>query len=307
MKINPVKIVVLGKEGQLARSLRVLTQGSELNIAFVSSKEVDLSVPEKLDQFFKNLKYDILVNTSAYTMVDKAEEEKDKAYAINAVSVKKLAEITKRNNSKLIHFSTDYVYGDNGSSFLSEESETLPVNYYGFTKLQGEKFIAESGARNLIFRTSWVFAPWGNNFLRTMLRLGAEREVVKIVSDQIGAPTYAPALAQAILSIIEKWNSVKQDGVYNLSGPDTYSWCQFARLIFDRASELKFQLKIKNILPISSIEYPVPAPRPMNSRMSLEKVKGAFAVTMPSLQESVDDCLRKIREEQTRIKSEGDK
>jgi len=295
MKKNSVKIVVLGKEGQLARSLRTLSQSRDLDIHFFSSREVDLLATEKLDAIFKNIEYDILINTSAYTLVDKAEIEKDKAYVINALSVKKLAEITKDKNAKLIHFSTDYVYGDKGSEFLSEESATLPLNNYGLTKLQGENFIFEVGVRNLIFRTSWVFSPWGTNFLKTMLRVGSEREVIKVVSDQIGAPTYALALAESVLSILEKWETPKQDGIYNISGGDNCSWYDFAKLIFEKARQLDFKINVKNLIAISSEEYPVAAVRPINSRMCLDKIKKTFDIRIPTLQENVDDCLKRLK------------
>lgn len=290
-----LKILVLGKHGQVAKSLKESAENSDHDVQFASHEEIDLLSIEKLEHSLKEISYDILINTAAYTAVDKAESEKDKAFQINALAVGKLAQVSHQKSAKVIHISTDYVYGDMGDKLLTEESLTSPINHYGFSKLAGENFLKESGVSHLILRTSWVYSPWGVNFVKTMLKLGLNHEEIKVVSDQIGSPTYSVHLAQAIFQIIEKWYSPKQDGVYNLTGAETCSWYEFAQGIFSFAEEQNYPLKLKKLMPILSRDYPVAAKRPLNSRLSQKKIIETFNIQMPTWKEGLKECLMKTK------------
>ncbi len=289
-----LKILVLGKNGQLARSLELLSRGNKNEFLFFSSKEIDLLNAASACENLNKLPFDILINAAAYTQVDKAESEKEQSYEINANSVKLIADIVKKKNAKLIHISSDYVYGDSGNNWLIETSPTIPINYYGHTKLESEKFILASGCRHLILRTSWIFSEWGTNFVHTMLRLGKQKDELKVVSDQIGSPTYAVDLAAAILVILERWSNSQQDGIYNIANSGFCNWYEFAKEIFAIAEQMAIPLQIKNVYPIKSVDYPTAAKRQLNSRMNQDKISRTFDLQLPEWKESLNICLKKI-------------
>lgn len=297
MKESILKIIVLGKDGQLARALTELSRASSHEFLFISSQQLDLSQPEKIKDHMQNIKFDLLINAAAYTHVDNAEKEQQRALSINGIAIKVLAEVCHSRNAKMIHISSDYVYGGQDAHHLREDSLTQPNNYYGLTKLEGEKHILAAEIRHLILRTSWVYSPWGTNFVKTMLRLGSEREVLKVVSDQVGSPTYAPDLAQAILKLVEVWDAKSQDGVYNLAGTSICSWFDFSEQIFKSAKNHGFEIKVKELIPIRTDEYVTLAKRPLNSRLNQKKIKEIFGIEMPLWKDSLEQCLKRISEQ----------
>ncbi|MCK0158135.1 dTDP-4-dehydrorhamnose reductase [Cellulophaga sp. F20128] len=264
-----LKILVTGANGQLGKCIQDVAKSyPQFNFHFKTSKDLNISEKEQLGALFDQEKYDFCVNCAAYTAVDKAETEKDKAYLVNAEAVRYLAEVCKEQNCVLIHISTDFVFDGNKTTPYTEEDIPNPINVYGASKLKGEQYIHEILEKYFIFRTSWVYSEYGNNFVKTMLHLGKEREVLSVVNDQIGSPTYAGDLAKLVLGIIEV-NSNKY-GLYHYSNEGKISWYEFATEIFKQKG-----LKTK-VNPIATEEYPTPARRPLYSVLDNSKIKERF-------------------------------
>ncbi len=274
-------MILVGKSGQLARSyLKVLGPRSPL---VLGRSELDLSEParitERLDAVISRSSSRVLVNTAAYTAVDRAESENDLAERVNSEAPVRMAEWAKKNDFLFVHYSTDYVYDGAGTHFRSETETTNPLGAYGRTKLAGEIGAAAAGENPLIFRTSWLYDLEGKNFPNTMLRLGRERAEIRVVDDQVGAPTYTDDLARLSLAAIEKTLlDRKLGGTYHLANAGAVSWCEFAERIFRGARTHLPAEKWATVIGIPSSEYPTPAKRPTNSRLSLEKFKTAFSV-----------------------------
>ena len=244
-----------------------------------------------------------LINCAAYTAVDKAESPSEQAECllINSQLPGVLAEIAKELHIPFVHYSTDYVYTGIGTHFQNELEPVSPQNFYGKSKLAGENNVVAAGGQYLIFRTSWVYSEWGNNFVKTMLRLGAERETLKVVSDQIGAPTYAMDIATSTLRCLETADCLSEThfptGIYHLCGQGTTSWFEFAQEIFNIGSQLDFPMKIKNLIPIPTSDYPTPAKRPLNSRLNQEKLNKVFGVSLPDWKDSLNRCMQALQKE----------
>jgi dTDP-4-dehydrorhamnose reductase len=300
-----MRILVTGKDGQLGRSIhKVISANSEIDndygsneFIFVGRRELDLSNDSNINHYFNsNNKFDIIINCAAYTTVDKAEEESELANKINHLAVKKIAEIANKQESKLIHISTDYVFDGESNKLYTETDITNPINVYGKTKLAGEKALQDIMSTDaIIIRTSWVYSEYGNNFVKTMLRLGKERNELSVVSDQIGSPTYATDLAKAILGIIN--NKDYQDKnqstqVCHYSNKGEISWYEFAKEIFKLA---EVDCKVS---PITTEQYPTPARRPMNTIMDKNKITKAFSVDTPDWKKSLNTCMTILREQQ---------
>lgn len=283
------KFLILGAHGQL---------GVELQSGFRDAGQViacgrsicDLGDPSSIRAAIREVRPDVILNAAAYTAVDRAESEPELAMRVNGDAPGILAEEAKRCNALLIHYSTDYVFDGSKSGPWVEDDPVFPLNIYGATKLAGERNIQRVGGRFLIFRTSWVFAPHGNNFLRTMLRLGQERDELKIVNDQTGAPTSALALAIATRRVIDS-NLKRAAGIYHMTCAGQTTWCGFAQAIFGKAQAAKPWAAVTGI-PTS--EYPTPATRPANSVLSNKKLRTAFNVELPSWECALDDALRKL-------------
>jgi dTDP-4-dehydrorhamnose reductase len=226
-------------------------------------------------------------------VVDKAESEPKLAMRVNAEAVGQLAAWCKQRDIPLVHFSTDYVFDGRGSAPRKEVAATAPLNVYGETKLAGERAIAETGAKSLIFRTSWVYDAHGRNFFTTMLRLFAEKEELSVVSDQVGAPTYAPALAEAVISALSAALAAKTfpSGVYHLCHSGETSWHGFAEAIFALARSRVSGIRCGRINPISTADYPTPAKRPQNSRLDCAKAHRVFGVSLPNWEEGLQTCI----------------
>lgn len=290
-------ILIFGKSGQLAQSFKAtIPTALDGKTVFVSSQEANFTEPKKLAGFIDKYSPDIVIICAAYTKVDQAEQEQQIAEDINFRAPQEIARWCGKNGALLIHFSTDYVYSGEGDLPWSESATPHPQNWYGETKLRGDEAIEHSGCQHLIFRTSWVYSEYGKNFLKTMLRAGKDKSSLRVVNDQIGSPSYAPELAKTVWAIVQRQQAGEKfpSGVYHLTGDGDTSWYGFAERIFQEAKSLKFDLKIDKVEPIKTAEYPTPALRPLNSRLSLEKVKKVFGISPTPWPESVQLCLRRI-------------
>jgi dTDP-4-dehydrorhamnose reductase len=287
------RYLILGTNGQL---------GTELQSVFSNSGEVialdraacDLSNPSSIRAALQAAQPDVILNAAAYTAVDRAESESELAMRINGEAPGILAEEAKNRGALLVHYSTDYVFDGTKSTPWLEDDPVHPLNAYGATKLAGERNIQQAGGSWLIFRTSWVFSPHGHNFLRTMLRLGQEREELKIVSDQKGAPTSALALAHATRAILASrpaHSFGEASGIYHMTCAGETTWCGFAQTIFAHAKAKK---PWASVTGIPSSDYPTPAARPANSVLSNQKLKETFAVELPSWQAALNSALESL-------------
>ena len=286
-----MRILVTGKNGQLGKSIHKLVTNTEQtdDFVFVGREELDMSNENNIARYFENNIFDIIINCAAYTAVDKAEEEKDIANQVNHLAVEQITQIAKKQQAKLIHISTDYVFDGESDKPYIETDETNPINVYGRTKLAGEKVIQEFMPIDaIIIRTSWVYSEFDNNFVKTMLKLGKERDELNIVSDQIGSPTYATDLAEAILTIVHKKNYQDKESlteIYHYSNEGEISWYEFAKEIFELAD---IQCSAS---PIITEQYPTPAKRPKNTSMDKNKIMQTFNVNPVSWKDSLEKCL----------------
>lgn len=290
-----MKILLLGSNGQvgfeLARSLLPLGE-----IVALNRSQADLTNLENLRAIVQTIRPDVLVNAAAYTSVDKAETERETAFLINAQAVDILAQEAKNLNALLIHYSTDYVFDGTKDFPYFENDTTNPLNVYGESKLAGELAIQESTANYLIFRTTWVFAARGQNFVNSIVRLASEREELNIVADQIGAPTWsrliADTTAHCLRQTIQERNAkIFESGIFNLTSSGETSWFEFAKKIVEltRTKNVEFQNRVINPIPTSA--YPTPAKRPANSRLATDKLFQRFHVKMPNWEETLKLCL----------------
>lgn len=280
-------VLVTGGNGQLAKCIKDIdSNNSELKFIFKSSSEFDITNQKQVVSFFNLNKIDWCINCAAYTAVDKAEKESDLAFKINSEGVKYLAEECSLNKVKLIHISTDFVFDGFKTSPYLETDIPNPINVYGASKLQGEKHIQASLNEYFIIRTSWLYSEHGNNFVKTMLCLGKEKNEISIVNDQIGSPTYARDLAELIYKIITKNHN--QYGVYHYCNSGFLSWYDFAKLIF----QIK-EVSCKAI-PIASNQYPTLAKRPIYSVLETNKTVKTFHFDNSPVLKSLTNCLQRI-------------
>lgn len=274
---------------ELARSLSPLGE-----VIAIGRQDVDFSDLDALTNMIEGLNPDVIVNAAAYTAVDKAESDQEQAYLINEQLPLVLAKIAKKKSALLVHYSTDYVYPGDGDQPWVESDSTAPLSVYGQSKLAGDQAIMTHCDRYLIFRTSWVYAVRGNNFMKTMIKLAQSREALNVVGDQVGSPTPARLIAQAsvlaIQTMLAKSDYGKQlSGVYHLAPRGYTTWYEFADEIFAlaRQNNMELMLKSENFHRISTKEYPTPAERPKNSRLSVDKIEQSFGLVMPSWQEQL--------------------
>jgi dTDP-4-dehydrorhamnose reductase len=292
-----MKILLLGKNGQVGRELSEVL-GPLGEVYAFDRAEADLEDLNGLKNIVTQYKPDIIVNAAAYTQVDKAESESEKAYLINATAVGVLAENAKQLGATFVHYSTDYVFDGSKKGFYFESDETCPISIYGKSKLSGEQAIIASGCKHIIFRTSWVYSPHGNNFIKTILRLVQEKDTLKVVNDQVGVPTSAKLIAEITAAVIQKIsnktvmeNEIK--GIYNLVPSGETTWYDLAKFVVKRSMDagVRLKLHLNSLLPIASEDYPLPAKRPKNSRLNTEKIISTFGVEMPDWQEDVSETV----------------
>lgn len=289
-------ILVIGSTGQLGQSIKsIAINYPEYEFLFANRQELDLNKELSVRNFFKQKRFDIIINCAAYTLVDNAESEPELADQINHLVLGTLADIAQRDRTKLIHISTDYVF--NGKHFRPyvESDKVAPLGVYGSTKVQGEQAIQKTLKTNsVIIRTSWLFSEFGNNFFKTMIKLGQDRENLNVVSDQIGTPTYAKDLAKAIMSIIQSKDFNQVDfptEIFHFSNEGICSWYDFAKTIFELAN---IQCQVN---PIETANYPTPAQRPYFSVLNKAKIKTKYHLFIPYWKDSAERCLTALQGE----------
>jgi dTDP-4-dehydrorhamnose reductase len=294
-----MKILLFGKNGQvgweLQRSLAPLGELIALDRHSAGGWSGDLSDLEALRQTIRQIGPDIIVNAAAYTAVDRAESESVLADLVNGVATQIMAQEAASIGAWLVHYSTDYVFAGDGVNPRQETDGALPVNRYGASKLAGEQAIVASGCKHLIFRTSWVYSARGNNFAKTMLHLARERATLNVISDQIGAPTGADLIADVTaLVILQVLRRPELMGIYHLAAAGEVSWYGYARHVVDFAKSCGEDLMVTEINPIGTSEYPTPARRPLNSRLSTQKLRNNFSLHLPKWQCGVTRMLREV-------------
>lgn len=286
------RILLTGAHGQLGQEFFALHSGyPSMQWVWADRSLLDLSQPGAIAAFFEeHAPFDYCIHCAAYTAVDRAESEPELAWRINAEALSELAQACRKHRIRLIHFSSDYVYHNSINRPLRESDPTTPVGVYGKSKLAGEKALLDLLPDSLIFRTSWVYSAFGTNFVKTMRRLGAERAELRVVCDQIGAPTYARDLARAVLQLIAHPPANPVSGIFNYANEGVCSWYDFAQAIFEY-SHINCQ-----VLPIPSSAYPSPATRPTYSVLDTNHFKQTFSCTIPYWRDSLKECIRVMHE-----------
>lgn len=294
-----MKILLLGKNGQLGwelqRSLAPLGELIALDRNGLDRLRGDLADLDGLRDTVRGLRPDVIVNAAAYTAVDRAETDRERALLINARAPQALAEEMHALGGWLVHFSTDYVFDGQDATPWRETDVPAPLNYYGVSKLQGEQAVRASGCNHLLFRTSWVYGSHGNNFIKTMLTLARQREQLRVVADQFGAPTGAELLADVTAHALRAaLGEPGVSGTYHVAASGSTSWCEYARFVIEQAGGLGVSLAVQNVEPIPTSSYPTPATRPLNSRLDTTVVQAAFDIHLPHWRDGVSRVLSEI-------------
>lgn len=294
-----MKILLLGKNGQvgweLQRSLAPLGELIALDRAGEDGLCGDLTDLEGLRRTISIAKPNIIINAAAYTAVDNAENDKVNTNIVNAQAPRVLAEEAQKIGAWLVHYSTDYVFDGSGNNAWEEKDESNPLSEYGRSKLAGEQAIENSGCKYLIFRTSWVFGSRGKNFAKTMLHLATERQTLSVINDQVGAPTSAALLADCTAhALLKAIRNPELAGLYHLAASGQTTWYEYANLVIDHARNIGKELLVTEIKPIGTLDYPTPAKRPYNSRLSTTKFRDSFDLVLPKWQQGVIRMLDEI-------------
>ncbi|MGD9806356.1 MAG: dTDP-4-dehydrorhamnose reductase [Hyphomicrobiaceae bacterium] len=286
-----MKVLVIGTQGQLARSLITAKPTVGMSIACIGRPALDLADTEGTKSVVAEAKPDLVINAAAYTAVDRAETEVEAAFAVNAAGPEALAQVCQRLSIPIIHLSTDYVFDGTKKSPYVEEDPVAPLGVYGRSKLEGERRVATACPRHIILRTAWVHSPFGDNFVKTMLRLAGTRDEISVVDDQIGSPTFAPHLAAVILELARRIANERELlwGIYHAAGDGNATWCGLAREVFEVSSRLGGP--VASIRPISTAEYPTLAQRPANSRLDCGRLRCSLGAGLPPWQQGVAECV----------------
>ncbi len=286
------KVLLIGAKGQVGQELQ-LTLPQLGEVISISREELDLTNSEKIGQLIREIHPDYLVNAAAYTAVDKAETEPDLAYSINATAPKIMAESAEKIQAKFLHISTDYVFDGRKNTPYLETDLTNPLGVYGQSKLRGEEEIKTVNSQAIILRTAWVYGSYGkSNFVKTMLRLGKEREELKVVVDQVGSPTWSKDIAAAITHLLI--NADNPAGIYNFTNSGVASWFDLTKAIFEEAKISGIPLKIQRVIPITTAEYPTPAVRPAYSVLSGQKISQQLGYIPPYWRDSLKAMLNQL-------------
>lgn len=295
-----MRILLVGKGGQVGRELQSPLAGLG-DLVALDRATADLERPDDLAAVVKRERPDVIVNAAAYTAVDKAESEPDKARLVNATAVAALARAAADHGAALVHYSTDYVFDGTKAGRYVETDDSCPLSVYGRTKLEGEAAVVASGCRHWIFRTTWVYAAHGHNFIRTMLRLGREREELRVVDDQFGAPTSARLIATITADCIGRLaaGSPPPPGIYHLAPHGETTWCRFARMILAEARDRGVTVRCppEKVMGIATADYPLPARRPANSRLDTTKLETALNIRLPDWQDDVPPVVAALAAE----------
>ena len=290
-----MRIVVTGRDGQVAQSLAERAVGGPHEVVFLARPELDLADPQGAAQAITAARPDLVVSAAAYTAVDKAESEPDLAMTVNGEAPGAIARAAAAAGAPVIHLSTDYVFDGTLDRPYREDDLVGPVGSYGRSKLAGEQAVAASGADHLILRTAWVYSPFGANFVKTMLRVAATREEITVVADQRGCPTSALEIADAILNLANRWMAGEQNGwnaTYHLAGTGETHWADFARAIFaESAARGGPSAHVRNI---ATSDYPTPASRPANSRLTTDRLADAFGLRLPPWPQSLAAVVARL-------------
>ena len=295
------KILLTGVNGQVGHALQ--KKLSNHQVFDLNRDQLDLSDKDAIRRVVQAIKPDLIINPAAYTAVDKAESEPELAYAINAIAPQVLAEEAAKLNAALIHFSTDYVYDGSKIENYVETDAVNPLSVYGKSKLAGELAINAVGLPHLILRTSWVYGAYGKNFLKTIIRLASERESLRIVADQYGAPTSSESIADAVIELLNSWQPLElsQTGIYHFTNQGKTSWHGFSSEIVNEYNRLAaskslqmLKANVENIEPITTDDYPTPAARPANSTLSNQKLKQVFNVSLPSWEQGLQQVMQSL-------------
>ncbi len=282
-----MNILVTGRDGQLGSELQELAKTSKHNFVFVGSKDGDITNKDQIQELVSNHNIQAIINCAAYTAVDKAETEQDKAFLVNREGVQNLVAICAESNCKLIHISTDYVFPGNGTSPYKTNDPVAPLGVYGASKLAGEEAILNSDIDGIVIRTSWVYSTFGHNFVKTMTRLGKERDSLNVVNDQRGCPTYAKDLGAICLQLLdETWNSDQR--IYHFSNSGEITWFDFATEI------MKLTGSNCKVLPLPSSEFPTPAKRPSYSVMDTSELKKDFGIAPRNWKQALEECISQL-------------
>lgn len=283
-------ILITGANGQLGRSLREIAPFYTDRFRFIWTDVAELDITDKqaINTFITQNNVSVVINAAGYTAVDKAESDEETAYLLNETAVRNLAEVARDHHAFLIHISTDYVFDGNGNTPYSTDSEANPISVYGKSKWAGEVAVRESGVRAAIVRTAWLYSPYGQNFVKTMLRLADTRETIRVVSDQIGCPTLAKDLARFLLCIVEQNDKIDTVDTFHFANQGRISWYDFACAILQAAQ------KKCTVIPITTQEYPTPAKRPNFSVFDLSKSLQFFHIEIPEWKESLLNVLPQI-------------
>ncbi len=282
-----MNILVTGANGQLGNELRIVSRGSADRYIFTDVDELDITDLEAVRRMVSEQKVNVIVNCAAYTNVDKAEDDSATALLLNSTAAHNLAVVAAERNSTLIHISTDYVFHGDRTTPCSEDWPTDPLGVYGSTKLLGEREIAKSGCKSIIFRTAWLYSPYGKNFVKTMKALTAERGSLEVVFDQVGTPTYARDLAVLIAKIIDE-GMLDRTGIYHYSNEGAISWYDFAKAICELCGNTC------DIRPCHTEDYPSKADRPRFSVLDKTKVKETFGISIPYWRDSLVHCIKRL-------------
>lgn len=291
-----MRLVVTGKQGQLVRSLSERGAAQGIDVVAIGRPEVDLIDPGAVAGAVEAARGDIVINAAAYTAVDRAESEPDLAMAVNCEGARAVALAAARLGRPVIQISTDYVFDGALDRPYREDDSVNPLGAYGRSKLAGERAVAQANPRCAIVRTSWVFSPFGQNFVKTMLRLGETRDEINVVADQWGGPSYGLDLADALIAMSAAMHSRPDEaglaGVFHMSGAGETNWAELAQAVFDEAAE--HGRKPVKVSPIATAQYPTPAARPANTRLDTSKLARQFGLALPDWRSSVADCVRRL-------------
>ncbi len=282
-------ILITGSNGQLGNELRLLSSDYPgYNFHFTDVAELDITNHSAVEAFVTGSRISCIINAAGYTAVDKAETDSDKAFLINGTAVGFLSAAARKNGALLVQISTDYVFGENHSRPISEVEKPDPQSVYAASKLKGEEEAMHHNPKTVVIRTSWLYSEFGHNFVKTMMKLGRERDRLNVVFDQVGTPTYAADLAKTILDLLPAWSGLSQPELLHYSNEGVASWYDFATAVH----------RIANIncavYPIETKDYPLPAKRPFYSLMNKEKIKKRYEITIPHWQDSLNVCLSKL-------------
>jgi dTDP-4-dehydrorhamnose reductase len=296
-----MRLVVTGRAGQLAQSLIERGRSAGVEIVCLARPEVDLLAHDQVARAIEDARGDLVINAAAYTAVDKAEAEPELALRVNGAGARAVAAAAAKTGRAIVQISTDYVFDGALDRPYREEDPTAPVSAYGRSKLAGEQGVAEANPRHVIARTAWVYSPFGQNFLKTMLRLGLTRPEISVVADQWGAPTSALDLADGLIAMARRIVAEPENksllGVFHMTGSHYTNWVGFAAAIFEQAAALG-RPSVK-AMPISTSQYPTPAARPANSRLDAGKLARVYGLVLPEWRSAVQNCVKRLLHEPT--------